>query len=219
MRGSKEQGFIDRLNKALDKNIDIPRERGRIAALAKALDVKHQSATKWFNGDNMPDRDKLKKICELTDVSLDWLVNGTPIDEVGTPQIAYPFISWDNFEIEYAQFKKSKKTENTLFFDEGARGEIKDAFAVQVPLNEPCPRFLENMEALIDPNSKPENGGLALVYFNNTKSLALQEVKIVGAQVMLVALETVPGVNNAIDINDSRVKYLGMIVKKKKDNA
>jgi hypothetical protein len=34
-----------------------------------------------------------------------------------------------------------------------------------------------------------------------------------------MSLETVPGVNSTIDINDSRVKYLGLVVKQKGDTA
>jgi transcriptional regulator with XRE-family HTH domain len=219
MMQSKNEVFSERLNKALDKIEELPKHRGRVAAVAKLFKISHQSATKWFNDETMPDRDKLKKICELTDVSLDWLVNGTPVDDVGAKQIAYPLISWDNFELEYAQYKRNKKTEKTAYFDEGKEGEIKDGFVLQVPSNEPAPRFWKNLEILVNPHKKPENDKLALVYFNSTKSLSLQEIKVVGAQVLLMSLETVPGVNSTIDINDSRVKYLGLVVKQKGDTA
>lgn len=49
--------------------------------LADALDVSRQSVSKWENNSSVPDLDKLKKLSQLFDISLDELVNGEPRPE------------------------------------------------------------------------------------------------------------------------------------------
>lgn len=49
--------------------------------LADALDVSRQSVSKWENDSSIPDLDKLKKLSQLFDISLDELVNGEPRPE------------------------------------------------------------------------------------------------------------------------------------------
>lgn len=46
------------------------------AALAEALGVSRQSVSKWETDQAVPDLDKLVKLCELFDISLDELVRG-----------------------------------------------------------------------------------------------------------------------------------------------
>ena len=44
--------------------------------LADALEVSRQSVSKWENNSAVPELDKLKKMSQLFDVTLDELVNG-----------------------------------------------------------------------------------------------------------------------------------------------
>ncbi len=46
--------------------------------LADALDVSRQSVSKWENGNATPDLDKLVKLSQLFEISLDELITGTP---------------------------------------------------------------------------------------------------------------------------------------------
>lgn len=44
--------------------------------LAEALDVSRQSVSKWETDTSVPDLDKLVKLCDLFEVSMDELVRG-----------------------------------------------------------------------------------------------------------------------------------------------
>lgn len=57
--------------------------------LADALDVSRQSVSKWENDSSIPDLDKLKKLSQLFDISLDELVNGEPRPEPKAQTVIY----------------------------------------------------------------------------------------------------------------------------------
>jgi transcriptional regulator with XRE-family HTH domain len=53
--------------------------------LAEALDVSRQSVSKWETGASVPELEKLVKLAQLFEISLDELVTGQPPRETGAP--------------------------------------------------------------------------------------------------------------------------------------
>lgn len=58
--------------------------------LAEALDVSRQSVSKWETGASVPELEKLVKLAQLFEISLDELVTGQPPRETGSPPPASP---------------------------------------------------------------------------------------------------------------------------------
>ena len=60
--------------------------------LAEALEVSRQSVSKWETNASVPDLDKLVRMCELFEVSMDSLVRGieSPTQEDSPPETAAP---------------------------------------------------------------------------------------------------------------------------------
>ena len=55
--------------------------------LAEALDVSRQSVSKWETGASVPELEKLVKLAQLFEISLDELVTGQPGDGVPFPGV------------------------------------------------------------------------------------------------------------------------------------
>lgn len=58
--------------------------------LAEALDVSRQSVSKWETGASVPELEKLVKLAQLFEISLDELVTGQPPRETESPPPAFP---------------------------------------------------------------------------------------------------------------------------------
>lgn len=76
---TKEQareGFAKRFNEALNETPEVPKDRGRIAWVAKRYRVTGEAARKWVRGEDIPDRANLANISRDLGVNSEWLFAG-----------------------------------------------------------------------------------------------------------------------------------------------
>ena len=159
--------FAKRLDKGLDAVQEIPRTRGRLAAVARYCGVSHTSANKWFHGEALPDSENLKKLCELLGVSSDWLLYGETEIPPENNQAPFPLFSWDNF-IEQKKLFDSKDIVPTeyYYFDKSCT-QYDDAFAIKIPTNVPAPYMFHNAYILFSGKKKLKHDDLLLVQYGD----------------------------------------------------
>lgn len=76
MEKTDKTGFIQRLNKALDKESVPPKNKGRITYLADMMGLSHRGAGKWLDGETTPPTKKYTILAEKLHVDPEWLRTG-----------------------------------------------------------------------------------------------------------------------------------------------
>lgn len=71
-----EDGFNQRLSKALDKEGFPPINRGRIQRLADMMELSHRGAGKWLDGETTPPAKKCPALAAKLHVNTEWLITG-----------------------------------------------------------------------------------------------------------------------------------------------
>lgn len=72
----EKNGFMQRLNQALDKEGFPPKNRGRIQLLADMMGLSHRGAGKWLDGETVPPAKKCPFLAEKLHINAEWLRTG-----------------------------------------------------------------------------------------------------------------------------------------------
>ena len=81
-----KRGFAERLNIAMDQaGFD---SRGRATTLANIFDVTTKGASKWLNGESIPEVTRVIIIAKFFDKSIQWLLTGddTTVNTTNNPR-------------------------------------------------------------------------------------------------------------------------------------
>lgn len=68
-RDGAKAAFSEKFHRALDR-VNFPADRGRIRAVAKALDVSYEAARKWLGGESVPDQTNMLRICAILHIDM-----------------------------------------------------------------------------------------------------------------------------------------------------
>jgi len=81
--------FVARLNETLDDMPEVPRGRGRRAALARLTGLSGESARKWLSGETLPSMENVRQFSERARVQVEWLLTGRGQKHPYTPPPAH----------------------------------------------------------------------------------------------------------------------------------
>lgn len=141
------------------------------AALANKLEVTQQAVAKWESGQSVPDYDTLKKLAELFNTSIDYLLCQTDIEEnnfeflsdydrsgfsipiIGTVKAGYNSVAFnDDYGVEYANVPNPKD-----YFYLLVRGDSME------------PQIRDGALALVHRQSTLEDGDLGVIVYGDNE--------------------------------------------------
>ena len=158
----KNEGFVKRLDEALDKEKFPPKNKGRIQQLAEMMGLTHRGASKWINGETCPPANKYMALAEKLNVREKWLKEGKG-SMVQTPE-EHLQRSIDNKIIPVYilddLLEPTKQAIKTINCDLSFQGK---AFAIKLESEAMSPRFPNSSIIILDDKKKAKDGDFVLV--------------------------------------------------------
>ena len=74
--GAFRRLFAERFNAALDRHPSIPKKYGRVQTVATLFGISRTTATKWLEGDAVPELSRLPLLSRLLNVDVNTLIGG-----------------------------------------------------------------------------------------------------------------------------------------------
>lgn len=138
-------------------------------ALAKRLGISPQAISKWESGLGEPTRKNARKLADLADISLEWLLSGRERNESQSTQSNVAEISTRGRVVPLVGdtltgIVKTRKPSSfvTTYFPCSAQ-----SFALQVSGDSMAPDFADGDVVIIDPNITPAPGDFVFVEIND----------------------------------------------------
>ncbi|MFL9510762.1 hypothetical protein ACKEN5_16665 [Acinetobacter baumannii] len=94
---SVKQEFAKRLHKALDA-AGYP-VRGRARILSREFNISDKGASKWLNGDAIPETSKIPHLAKFLKVNAEWLLTGMDLTPLAQPNQGIEKLEIKNKEI------------------------------------------------------------------------------------------------------------------------
>lgn len=104
-----DESFVDRLNLAISK-------AGGLKKVVDTLGFSYATIDRWKKGDTDPKVSNILKLCEIANVSIDWLVNGTE------------YKNGDNFEMNKEEFSDFDSIQQEFSFIRGYKIEASAGY-------------------------------------------------------------------------------------------
>ena len=155
-------GFSKRLNTALEKK-GLP-VRGRATELAKTFSVTTKAASKWLNGEALPDTKKIIDLAIWLDISVEWLLTG---NERTTDNSNVRFLKKNTNTIPVLDFVQAGLWRQVAYDGMHPKGYMesvyfgskpKAVFALTVEGDSMEPDFKEGDELIVDAAKMPYPG-------------------------------------------------------------
>lgn len=206
--------------KTFGERLKMAREKKCVSQqkIADLFGIDRISVSNWERGKNPPTADKLAKLSEFLDISVDWLLGTEKDSNVASTTIRFktktvPLISW----VQAGQWKEVNDIHPVGQSDEYISVTAKvgpNAIALKVRGDSMEPEFPEGSIIIVDPDREAKNGSYVVVRLDEEMEATFKQMVVDGSRIYLKPINPRYPI---LEINGKKATTVGVVVQMVKE--